>query len=74
MSPTTTIPENRPKRVTLTLRVNEFEDEGRSWEQHIDAIKAYLVLAGRTASEYEGAYETRPHFAHVEPFQAREVN
>ena len=74
ISPTTTIPENRPRRVILRLRVNEFEGEGRTWEQHVDAIKAYLVWAERTASEYEGAYETRQHFAHVEPFQAPELN
>ena len=74
MSPTTTNPENRPKRVILRLRVNEFEGDGRSWEQHIDAIKAYLIWAGRTASEYEGGHETRQHFAHVEPFQAPELN
>jgi hypothetical protein len=53
--------------------VNEFEGEGRSWEQHVDAIKAYLVWAGRLTSEYEGEYEERKHFAHVEPFQAPEL-
>ena len=74
MSPTTMIPENRPRRVILRLRVNEFEGDGRSWEQHTDAIKAYLVWAGRTVSEYEGAHDTRQHFAHAEPFQAPELN
>ena len=68
------IPENRPRRVILRLRVNEFEGDGRSWEQHTDAIKAYLVWAGRTVSEYEGAHDTRQHFAHAEPFQAPELN
>ena len=62
-----------PKRVILRLRANEFEGEGRSWEQHVDAIKAYLVWAGRPTSEYEGDYEKRKHFAHVEPFQALEL-
>lgn len=63
----------QPKRVILRLRVNEFEGEGRSWEQHVDAIKAYLTWAGRSTSEYEGEYETRKHFAHVESFQAPEL-
>jgi hypothetical protein len=64
---------NAPKRVILRLQVNEFDGEGHSWEQHVDAIKAYLVWAGRSASEYEGDYDKRKHFAHVEPFQAPEV-
>jgi hypothetical protein len=59
----------KPKRVILRLRVNEFDEDGHSWEEHVDAIKAYLVWAGRPASEYEGAFNTRKHFAHVEPFQ-----
>lgn len=63
-----------PKRVILRLRVNEFEREGHSWEEHVDAIKAYLVWAGRSASEYEGDFQKRKHFAHVEPFQAPELN
>lgn len=66
--------KHRPKRVILRLRVNEFEGDGRSWEQHVDAIKAYLTWAGRPTSEYEGEYETRKHFAHIEPFQAPELN
>jgi hypothetical protein len=65
--------KNAPKRVILRLRVNEFEGDGRSWEQHVDAIKAYLVWAGHSASEYEGDFDKRKHFAHVEPFQALEV-
>ena len=65
--------ESSPKRVILWLRVNEFEGEGRSWEQHTDAIKAYLTWAGRPTSEYEGDWEKRKHFAHVEPFQLPEV-
>lgn len=73
MTSTTVSSELYPKRVILRLRVNEFEGEGRSWEQHIDAIKAYLTWAGRPTSEYAGAYETRKHFAHVEPFQAPEL-
>src|SRR5271167_1915078 len=59
----------RPKRVILRLRVNEFDEDGHGWEEHVDAIKAYLIWAGRSASEYEGPFETRKHFAHVEPFQ-----
>jgi hypothetical protein len=59
----------KPKRVILRLRVNEFDEDGHSWEEHVDAIKAYLIWAGRLASEYEGPFEMRKHFAHVEPFQ-----
>ena len=73
MASTVASSEPYPKRVILRLRVDEFEGEGRSWEQHVDAINAYLTWAGRSTSEYEGAYETRKHFAHVEPFQAPEL-
>lgn len=65
---------SRAKRVILRLRVSDFEGKGRSWEQYEDAIKAYLVWDGRSTSEYEGDHQTRRHFAHVEPFQAPEVN
>lgn len=65
--------KTQPKRVILRLRVNKFEGEGRDWEQYIDAIKAYLTWAGRPTSEYEGCFETRRHYAHVEPFQASEL-
>ena len=57
----------------LRLRVNEFEGEGRSWEQQVDAIKAYILWASRQTSEYEGPFEKRKHFAHVEPFQQPEL-
>jgi hypothetical protein len=66
-------PEHPPKRVILRLRVNEFEGEGRSWQEYVDAIRAYLTWAGRSTSEYEGPYQTRKHFAHVEPFQEPEI-
>jgi hypothetical protein len=66
-------PEHSPKRVILRLRVNEFEGDGRSCEQHRDAIRAYPTWAGRPTSEYEGPYQIREHFAHVEPFQAPEI-
>jgi|SRR5271168_1348547 len=59
----------KPKRVILRLRVNEFDEDGHSWGEHVDAIEAYLIWAGRLASEYEGPSKTRKHFAHVEPFQ-----
>ena len=72
MEPLPTL-ERQPKRVILRLRVNEFEGEGRSWEQHIDAIHTYLTWAGCSTSEYEDPYETRKHFAHVEPFQDPEL-
>ena len=63
----------KPKRVILRLRVNEFDEDGHSWEEHVDAIKAYLIWAGHLASEYEGPFETSKHFAHVEPFQPHDL-
>ena len=71
---TTAGPEKTPKRVILRLRVDEFEGEGRSWEQYTDAIETYLIWAGRPTHEYEGDYQSRRHFAHVEPFQAPELH
>ncbi len=38
-------PGTTPKRVILRLRVSEFEGDGRSWEQYVDAIDTYLVWA-----------------------------
>lgn len=67
-------PGKEPRRVILRLRVNEFEGEGCGWEQFVDAIETYLVWAGRPKKEYRGDYQTRTHFAHVEPFQAPELN
>jgi len=73
-STTSTAPEastdNQPKRVILRPRVNEFEGEGRSWEQCVDAVDSYLLWAGHPLSQYESG----KHFAHVEPFQAPELN
>src|SRR6266487_6141151 len=66
---TTTSSQQQPKRVILRLHVDEFEGEGQSWQQHVDAITAYLAWAGRSPSEYEEG----KHFAHVEPFQAPEL-
>jgi hypothetical protein len=66
--------ENRPKRVILRLRVNEFDGESHSWEEYIDAIHTYLTWAGRPASEYDGSLpQARKHFAHIEPFQDPEL-
>ena len=62
------------KRVILRLRVNEFEGKGYSWEDHVDAIQAYLRWAGLQLSEVEEESATKGYFAHVEPFQAPEVN
>ncbi len=73
-TPTIARARETPKRVILRLRVNEFEGDGRNWEQYIDAINTYLIWAGRSIQEYEGDYQTRRHFAHVEPFQAPELN
>ena len=67
-------PGETPKRVILRLRVHEFDGEGHSWEQYVDAIDTYLIWAGRSTHEYKGDYETRRHFAHIEPFQAPELN
>lgn len=71
---TVACPRKVPKRVILRLRVSEFEGEGHSWEQYVDAINTYLIWAGRPTDEYQGDYQMRRHFAHVEPFQAPELN
>jgi hypothetical protein len=60
--------EHQPKRVILRLRVNEFT--GRDPSEYTDAIKAYLAFAGRSTD----SMEIRKHHAHIEPFQAPEVN
>ncbi|XTI93109.1 hypothetical protein V2W45_1429075, partial [Cenococcum geophilum] len=60
--------ERQPKRVILRLRVNEFT--GRDYSEYIDAIKAYLAFAGRSTDDLE----FWKHHAHIEPFQAPEVN
>jgi hypothetical protein len=60
--------ECQPKRVILRLRVNEFT--GRDYSEYIDAIKAHLAFAGRPTDDSE----LRKHYAHIEPFQAPEVN
>jgi len=64
---TATIPDCNPKRVVLRLRVSDFE--GRSSSEYDDAIKSYLLFAGRPASEDE----VQRHYAHIEPFQAPEL-
>ncbi len=66
-------PGTLPKRVILRLRVNDFEEKGHSWEDHVDAIQAYFRWAGLRMSEFEGENPTKEYFAHVEPFQALEV-
>jgi len=60
--------EHQPKRVILRLRVNEFT--GRDYSEYTDAIKAYLAFAGRPTDDSE----LGKHYAHIEPFQAPEVN
>ena len=70
----TACPEQIPKRVILRLRVQEFEGEGRSWDQYVDATETYLIWAGRSPREFDGDYRTGRHFAHVEPFQDPELN
>lgn len=49
------------------------KDRFRSWEQHVDAIQAYVTRTGCPASEYEGLTRKAKHFAHVEPFQKPEL-
>lgn len=68
-----TYPEEDPKRVILRLRVNEFEGKGNSWEEHLDAIQTYFILAERSTNEYEGDHRIRRQSAHVELFQALEL-
>ncbi len=66
-------PGTLPKRIILRLRVNDFEEKGHSWDDHVDAIQAYFRWAGLPMSEFEGEHATKEYFAHVEPFQALEV-
>lgn len=61
------IPDRSPKRVVLRLKVSDFE--GRSSSEYDDAIKAYLLFAGRPANKDE----VQRHYAHIEPFQAPEL-
>ncbi|KAJ9641103.1 hypothetical protein H2199_005771 [Coniosporium tulheliwenetii] len=64
---TSTSHEREPKRVILRLRTNEFE--GRDSSEYNDPIKAYLAFAGRSTNELE----ENKHYAHIEPFQAPEL-
>lgn len=56
------------RRVILRLRVNEFDGNGRGWEDHIDAIQAYFKWVG-----LQDEHATNGYFAHVEPFQGTEL-
>ncbi|PSS08489.1 hypothetical protein M430DRAFT_22727 [Amorphotheca resinae ATCC 22711] len=47
-------PDRSPKRVVLRLKVSELER--RSSSEYDDAIKAYLLLAGRPANEDESSF------------------
>jgi len=55
-------PDRSPKRVVLRLKVSELER--RSSSEYDDAIKAYLLLAGRPANEDE----VQRRYFHIEPF------
>ena len=43
-------PGTLPKRVTSRLRLNDFEEKGPSWEDHVDAIQACFRWAGALPS------------------------
>ena len=66
-------PGTLPKRVISRLRLNDFEEKGPSWEDHVDAIQAYFRWAGLPISKFEGEHATKEYCAHVGPFQALEV-
>ena len=59
---------SKPKRVILRLRVDDFS--GRDWSEYDDAIRSYLSFAGRPTDREE----IQKHYAHIEPFQAPELN
>ena len=60
------------KRVILRLRVHDFDSESHSWNDHIDAIQCYFQWA-KLSSPSENDHSPKRYFAHVEPFQALEL-
>ena len=58
------------KRVILRLRVDDFDKSGYKWEDHVDAIDAYWRWLEH---ELETDATNSDYFAHVEPFQAPEL-
>ncbi len=65
--PTSTSLEHQPKRVILRLRVNDFG--GRDSSEYNEAIEAYIAFAGHYVNELE----EDKHYAHIEPYQAPEL-
>ncbi|KAF4637757.1 hypothetical protein G7Y89_g309 [Cudoniella acicularis] len=59
--------EHNPRRVVLRLKVSDFKGCGSS--EYDNAIKAYLLFAGRLTNEHE----MNKHYAHIEPFQSPEL-
>ncbi|KAL6716100.1 hypothetical protein ACLMJK_005666 [Lecanora helva] len=64
-------PKAPRRRVILRLRVNEFEGEGREWEQSLNAIQVYFQWAG--LGECEGVEGRKNYWTVTEPFQAEEL-
>ena len=59
------------RRFILRLRVNEFDGDGHSWEDHLDAIHTFFKWAGISELRDENGKEL--YSAHVEPLQALEL-
>lgn len=66
-------PDVPAKTVILRFRVNEFEGNAYSSEDHIDAIQTYFRWTRLQIIELEDEHATNGYFAHVKPFQAPEV-
>jgi hypothetical protein len=63
-----TVPESRPNRVILRLRVSDFEKPFQ-WYGYPTAVEAYLSWAGRSVTDYR----ERKHNVFVEPLQDPEL-
>ena len=63
------VPEPRPNRVILRMRVQDFDGK-YSWLSYPTAVKAYLSWAKRSVTDYE----EMKHNVYVEPLQDPEVN
>lgn len=73
-------PNEAPKRVILRIPERDFDSDGYDWRQYPEAIKAYLVWAGREASEFEAEFtqwdfniEKTKHFFYVQPLQSLDM-
>ena len=63
------VPEPRPNRVILRMRVQDF-DGMYSWLSYPTAVKTYLSWAKRSVTDYE----EMKHNVYIEPLKDPEVN